>query len=187
MIWRYLNERTNLFADKLKFMHFAPEFCFQRIFRAMPNLDYISVDLNSPSAKLKMDITNMQFDDDSFDCILCIHVLEHVVDDQKALNELYRVLRPGGWGIFHVPINGEKTIEDPTIVTAEEKMRHFGDPDHVRSYGRNFKERLESVGFSVKIDPHLSELDEDTIDFFRLVPENHPAENIYLCSKDKAA
>ena len=155
LIWCYLKERTNLFADELKFLHVAPEFCFQRTFRAMPNLDYISVDLNSPSAILKMDITHMQFDDSSFDFILCIHVLEHVVDAKKAMNELYRVLRPGGWGILHVPINGEKTLEDPTIVTAEAKMRHYGDPDHVRLFGRDFKEKLESVGFCVKVEPYL--------------------------------
>jgi predicted SAM-dependent methyltransferase/DNA-directed RNA polymerase subunit RPC12/RpoP len=178
LIWLYLVERTNLFTDNLKFLHFAPEFCFQRIFRDMDNLRYISVDLNSPSAKLKMDITNMQFDNNSFDCILCIHVLEHIVDDEKAMNELHRVLKPGGWGILHVPIIGWKTLEDPKIVTADEKMRHYGDPDHVRLYGNDFKDKLESAGFSVKVETYLSELDENIIDYYRLMPEGHPTESI---------
>ena len=186
MIWCYLREKSDLFSNKMKFLHIAPEFCFQRKFRGMSNLDYFSVDLNSSSAMINMDITDMQFEDDSFDGMLCIHVLEHIVDDIKAMREIYRILRPGGWGILHVPIKGDKTVENSAIATAEERMKHYGDPDHVRLYGRDIKDRLTSVGFSVKVIPYLKNQPGNKIRFFRLLPENNKNEDIYLCTKERA-
>jgi SAM-dependent methyltransferase len=187
LIWWYLKEKTNFFTSKINVLHFAPEFCFQRIFRSLPNLDYISADLCSDYAMLKINITDICFDDNKFDCILCSHVLEHIVDDRRAIKELYRVLKPNGFGIFLVPMRGEKTFESQSIITPEQRLKHYGQEDHVRIYGKDFKTKLEDAGFTVKVEPYLSELDDTMIDFFRLVAENPSAENIYLCSKDKLA
>ncbi len=149
----------------------------------MPNLDYISADLDSPLAMVKMDITNILYEDNSFDVILCSHVLEHVVDDQKAMRELFRVLKPGGWAILGSPmdLNRDKTFEDPNIVSPEDQIRTFGYPGHVRIYGRDYKERLEKAGFAVRVDSYVRELSPDTIKKYGLMRE----EDIYVCTKSK--
>ena len=95
LIWLYLQEKTNFFTAKLKVLHFAPERCFKNKFKSMPNLDYITADLDSPFADRKIDITDIPFEDETFDCVLCSHVLEHVLDDKKAIQEIYRILRGG--------------------------------------------------------------------------------------------
>jgi SAM-dependent methyltransferase len=97
LIWLYLAEKTNFFTARLKVHHFAPERCFQGRFKSMSNLDYITADLNSPFADRKIDITAIPFEDETFDCVLCSHVLEHVPDDRKAMREIYRILKRGVW------------------------------------------------------------------------------------------
>ena len=101
---------------------------------------------------VKMDITDIQYDDDSFDAIVCCHVLEHVLDDRKAISEFYRTLKPGGWAILQVPVSLSlyTTLEDPTVTTREGRERVFGQANHVRLYGKNYKNRLEEAGFSVE-------------------------------------
>ena len=183
LIWMYLQERTNFFSSKLSVLHFAPEYCFQRVFKSLSNLDYISADLYDPSAMIKIDITDIKFQNNTFDCILCSHVLEHILDDNKAIRELYRVLKPNGWAILQVPILREKTFEDSNVQTPEERLKYFGQEDHVRIYGLDYKDRLENAGFKVMVDPYLMELDEDIVQLYKLVPENEPKENIYYCIK----
>ncbi len=143
----YLESQTNFFQQQLKVLHFAPEYIFQKRFSVLPNLDYISADLQSQYAQLKMDITNIPYEDSSFDVILCCHVLEHVPEDKQAMRELFRVLRPGGWAILQVPIDSSLrvTFEDPEIVTPEDRKQYFGQSDHVRIYGRDYKDRLEEA------------------------------------------
>ena len=97
--------KTNFFNDKLKFLHIAPEYCFISLFKKQQNLDYTTADLNSPWADVKMDVHNIPFDDESFDVIMCNHVLEHVEDDKKVMNEFYRVMKKNGWEFFKVPID----------------------------------------------------------------------------------
>ena len=183
LIFRYLQDRTDFFKSNLKILHFAPELCLQGIFKLLPNLEYISADLNDPSAKMKMDITDIRFDDNTFDCVLCSHVLEHVVDDHKAMRELYRVLKPKGWAILQVPIMSERTFEAETIKSPEQRLKYFGQEDHVRIYGLDYKNRLENAGFIVKLDPYLHEQSDDIINRYRLVPENEPKDYIYFCFK----
>lgn len=183
LLWLYLKNKTNLFSVNLKVLHFAPEYIFQKILRSMSNLDYISADLDSPLAMVKVDIINILYDDNSFDVILCTHVLEHVIDDREAMKELFRVLKPGGWAILQVPILREKTFEDPTITTPEERLKYFGQEDHFRIYGLDYKQRLEKAGFSVKVDSYLTELSEDIVNRYSLMPEGVFKENIYFCSK----
>jgi SAM-dependent methyltransferase len=156
----YLRERTDLFSKQLRVLHFAPEDCLQPLFSRMPNLDYLSADVASRTAMVRMDITRIPEPDDSFDAILCSHVLEHVTDDRAAMRELCRVLRPGGWAILQVPVDSsrQETFEDPAITDPGERTRLFGQHDHVRMYGRDYPQRLEECGFEVMIVPYPEQL-----------------------------
>lgn len=177
--WLYLKEQTKFFCDKLMVLHFAPEQVFQKSFKLLSNLCYISADLNSPHAMLKMDITDIYFRDNVFDVILCNHVLEHVPDDKRAMRELYRVLKPGGWAILQVPIGVEKTIEYPSVVSAEERERLFGQADHVRRYGLDYKDRLEEAGFKVRVDDYAKRLGGELCQKYAL-----ELIDIYYCIKE---
>ncbi|NND16678.1 MAG: methyltransferase domain-containing protein, partial [Eudoraea sp.] len=114
--------------------------------------DYVSTDLNSPLASVKADLRNLPFENDTFDVILCNHVLEHIPDDEAAMKELYRVMKPGGWGVFQIPqdIYREKTFEDNSITDKAERTRIFGQYDHVRIYGLDYFDRLKEVGFEAE-------------------------------------
>lgn len=159
VLWLYLKNKTDFFSGKNKVLHFAPEHCFHNRLRRMNNLDYVSVDMEPKKAMMVMDITNIRFKDNTFDYIFCLHVLEHVQDDIKAMSELYRVLKPKGKTIIMVPIVGERTLEDRNIVTTQGRLQHYGQIDHVRLYGTDIKERLENVGFSVNPVSYVDELD----------------------------
>ena len=150
----YLQERTNLFDGTPKSMlHIAPEFSLGTKFGAIPNIDYLSGDLNPEAAMVEMDITDIQYPDDTFDVIYCSHVLEHVPDDRTAMRELARVLKPGGWALIAVPIlRRDKTFEDPAITSPEDRARIYGQWDHVRVYGPDFADRLREEGFDVTVD-----------------------------------
>lgn len=149
--WVFFKDRTNLFeASPIRLLHFAPETIFVQKFRSIPGIDYLPVDLDSPHAMRQMDITAMDIPDNSFDAIYCSHVLEHVPDDRKAMSEMFRVLRPGGWAVLQVPISESATHEDPSITDPRERLRLFGQCDHVRVYGLDITERLREVGFDVR-------------------------------------
>jgi SAM-dependent methyltransferase len=130
---------------------------------SLPNLDYTSVDLESPLAMHKMDLAQLAFEDERFGVVICSHVLEHIPDDRRAMRELYRVLRPGGWGIIQSPVDvtREATLEDETVVSPRQRERLFEQRDHVRSYWRDYFARLEEAGFVVASDPYVDELDVD--------------------------
>jgi len=152
LMWLYLQNETDFFTAKLKVLHMAPEQSFYKRFRNLKNLDYTTCDLDSPIADVKADIQNLPFENDAFDVIFCNHVLEHVDDDKKALSELYRVMKPGGWGILQVPIRYKlkETFEDPTITDRKERIEKFGQYDHVRVYGTDYYETLKNAGFEVE-------------------------------------
>lgn len=151
--WLYLQRRTSLLDGRPKrLLHVAPEECVARKLRSLASIDYLSGDLSMRTAMVKMDLTQIQFPDGSFDVILCSHVLEHIPDDRKAMSELYRVLRPGGWALIQVPVTGRPTVEDPSVTDPAERERRFGQHDHVRIYGPDFKERLEAAGFHVRVE-----------------------------------
>jgi SAM-dependent methyltransferase len=152
-LWLYLNNETNFFSKTLKVLHIAPEQCFYNLFKNLKNINYTTFDLNSPLADIKGDICNLPFKENSFDFILCNHVLEHINDDKKAMKELYRVLNKNGTAILQVPINqkSSKTFEDSSIVDKKERIEKFGQYDHIRLYGLDYFKKLESFGF--KVDP----------------------------------
>jgi SAM-dependent methyltransferase len=170
LFWLYLKNETDFFTAQKKVLHFAPEQAFYKRFKKMPNLDYVTTDLNSPLADVKADICNLPFEDNSFDFIFCNHVLEHIPDDTKAMQELYRVLKVGGMGIFQIPqdLSSEKTFEDDSITDKKERAKIFGQYDHVRIYGRDYFEKLRSIGFKVEEVDYTATLSDAEIDKFRL-------------------
>lgn len=170
LLWLFLKNDTNLFEDNLKVLHFAPEQAFYKRFRKLKNLAYTTTDLNSPLADVKADICNLPFESNSFDVILCNHVLEHIPDDTKAIQELFRILKPGGWGVLQIPqdLQREMTFEDDSITDKKERARIFGQYDHVRIYGRDFFEKLRSAGFKVTEIDMTSKMTPEEIEKYRL-------------------
>ncbi|MHC5354950.1 class I SAM-dependent methyltransferase [Myroides sp. LJL115] len=153
LLWLYLVNETDFFTKKRSVLHFAPEQAFYKRFKKQPNLNYITTDLESPLADVKADICNLPFEDNSFDMILCNHVLEHIPDDTKAMQELYRIMKPGAMGIFQVPqdLDRPTTFVDDSITDPKERTLIFGQYDHVRIYGRDYFDKLTQIGF--KVDP----------------------------------
>jgi SAM-dependent methyltransferase len=152
-VWVYFERKTNLFDGRPKrVLHVAPELCLEQRLRArLGDGGYVTADLRNPRAMLRMDVTAIEQPDASFDVVFCSHVLEHVVDDRKAMREFHRILKPGGWAVLLVPIVAEKTFEDLSIVDPEERFRVFGHVEHVRNYGPDFADRVREAGFSVSI------------------------------------
>ncbi|MEI7581523.1 class I SAM-dependent methyltransferase [Runella sp.] len=182
LMYLYLQRKTNFFKDNLKLLHVAPEYCFIDRFEKMKNLDYITADIESPLAKVKMDIHQIPFEDNTFDVAFCNHVMEHVDDDIKAMSELYRVLKPGGWAIIQSPQDWSRatTFEDPTITDPKEREKHYWQDDHLRLFGRDYGKRLEKGGFKVTEDRFvMNELTPEEVKRFAL-PAN---EVIYFCRK----
>ncbi|MEO9871754.1 class I SAM-dependent methyltransferase [Ekhidna sp.] len=164
LIWLYLKQKTDFFTKEAKMLHIAPELCFMDRFEALENLDYITADIESPLAQVKMDIHEIPFEDNSVDIIFCNHVLEHVDDDLKALSEMRRVLSPGGWAILQVPFFyplPKTTYEDKSIVDPKEREKAFGQDDHVRMFGEDYGKRLASAGFNVVEEKLIDELSAD--------------------------
>ncbi|CAN5502433.1 hypothetical protein BH11PSE9_BH11PSE9_14670 [soil metagenome] len=187
----YFERKTNLFSlplnssplnsAPLKVLHFAPEACFATVLDNNPSIDYISADLYAPNAKQKIDITDIPYADDSFDVILCSHVLEHIPDDHRAMRELRRVLKPQGWALLQVPIDHRRatTFEDPSVTDPMERERLFGQYDHVRWYGRDYASRLIRSGLDVRVDDFFAELGEDLVRQCGLIA----GEEMHFCTK----
>ena len=180
LVWLYMTEKANLFdGNQKKMLHVAPEPELSELIQKADYINYLSADLTAPNAMVKMDITDIQYPDSTFDVIYCSHVLEHVYDDRKAMREFYRVLKPGGWAILQVPITADTTFEDPTASSPKERERLFGQFDHVRRYGPDYKDRLMGVGFSVTVDGFVRELDDRAVRRFGLMRD----EDVYFCRK----
>lgn len=181
LLWMFLKDETNFFTDKLKVLHIAPEQCFYKRFKKLDNLDYTTGDLVSPIADIHFDIQDIPFDDNTYDVVICNHVLEHVDDDAKAMREFYRILKPGGYAILQVPqdISLEKTYEDASITDPAEREIHFLQRDHVRLYGLDYAERLKKAGFAVDENLYVKKIDKAIVEKYKL-PEN---EIIYLNKK----
>jgi SAM-dependent methyltransferase len=140
LLWLYLQNETDFLqpknnsTEKKEVLHFAPEQCFLKRFKALSHINYTTTDLESPIADVKADICNLPFKANSYDVIFCNHVLEHIPDDTKAMQELYRVLKPGGLAILQIPQDLKRavTFEDDTITDRTERAKIFGQYDHVR-------------------------------------------------------
>lgn len=154
MIWLWMERHTSLFESLPRLLHIAPEPPLMKHFRESygTSKDYITADLESPLAEQHFDVQNIPLPADSIDVVICNHLLEHVEDDRLAMRELYRVMKPGGWGIVLVPEDREReqTFEDDSITDPKERTRLFGQYDHRRVYGRDYDERLREAGFEIE-------------------------------------
>ncbi|NLA24823.1 MAG: methyltransferase domain-containing protein, partial [Bacteroidales bacterium] len=148
----YISRHTNLLQSDDKILHIAPEQSIRRVLKKQTNLKYTTADLKSPIADIHFDVMDIPLEDNSFDVIFCNHVLEHVDNDITAMKELHRILKPGGWAVMQVPLNWdlETTFEDFSITSPAEREKVFGQYDHVRWHGRDYPQRIESVGFKVE-------------------------------------
>lgn len=176
LLWLYLERETSFFSDKLKVLHVAPEQVFYKKFKSFSHWDYTATDLHSPLADIKADLCALPFEDNTYDLILCNHVLEHITNDRKALKELYRVLKKGGTLIAQVPLeeNRKNTFEDNNITDPEERTQIFGQYDHVRIYGMDFFNLLNTTGFLAKGIDYTNQLSEREIEKFGLKREIIP-------------
>jgi SAM-dependent methyltransferase len=180
LMWLFLQRQTGFFSEPLKVLHIAPEHCFIERFEQLRNLEYVTADLESPLAKVKMDIHEIPFEAETFDVVFCNHVLEHVTNDIQACSEINRVLKPTGWGIIQSPVYDlAATLEDPSITDPAERERVFGQRDHVRKYGQDYAKRLSRSGLQVDEVDFISTLPSDTIALHALPPR----EIIYFCKK----
>jgi len=170
LFWLYLKNETSFFTAPLRVLHFAPEQAFVQKFKKQKNLNYTTTDLNSPIADVKADICDLPFKDNSFDFIICNHVLEHIPDDIKAMQELYRVLAPKGTAILQVPYdaNLSKTFEDNTITDQKQRTRIFGQYDHLRVYGMDYFKKLSNIGFDVEALDYTAKMSGEDIERYRL-------------------
>lgn len=151
LAWLVLEKHTSLFdGQPKKMLHIAPEGYLEKGFRKLEHLDSITSDIVGNHVDVNMDITAISFSDNTFDVVYCSHVLEHIHNDYKAMQEIWRVLKAGGWAALDVPITAEITTEDPSITDPNERLRLFGQEDHVRRYGQDYPDRLTSVGFTVR-------------------------------------
>lgn len=149
--WLFLKQQSNLFdGSRKRLLHFAPETIFIEKFSEIAGLEYLTTDLESPHAMVRMDITDLDCEAGSFDVVYCSHVLEHVPEDRKAISEIHRVLRPGGWALVQVPLSADPTKEDLSITDPAERLRLYGQRDHVRLYGFDIVDRLEAADFTVR-------------------------------------
>ena len=186
LLWLWLVRESDIGRGAMalpKMLHIAPEVALMRKFRKMyastPDR-YVTADLESPLADMHFDVQQIPLEAESFDAIICNHIMEHVEDDHKALNELYRIMRRGGWGVILSPVEleREKTFEDDTITDPAERTRIFGQYDHRRIYGRDYAARLREAGFEVYDIDYKNELSKAEQELYAL-----PADHLYIVCK----
>ncbi len=181
LIWLYLREKTNFFTEPQKVLHIAPEYCFLKVFKKQRNLDYVTADLISPWADVKMDVQVIPFTDSMFDVVICNHVLEHVDSDFKAMQEIHRVLKPGGFAILQVPmdLSMDKTLENSAYNTPELREKYYQQRDHLRLYGKDYGARLQTAGFEVDENDYVKTLPVNLVERYALPKD----EILYVCRK----
>ena len=174
LLWLYLDKETDFLNSNLKVLHVAPEQVFYKKFKKLKNWEYFTFDLNSPIADIKGDLISTNFKDEYFDLIICNHVLEHIEDDKSALDEMYRILKYNGISILQVPMNVKRknTFEDSSIKSKNQREKYFGQYDHVREYGLDFKDRVEEAGFEVEMINYSTKISQDLVIKYGLMKDD---------------
>lgn len=180
--WLFLEERPELLAGAGSLLHFAPESYVRDRLSTTPGLRYITADVIPGRGDLPLDLTDLKLPDATFGAVLCSHVLEHVPDDRRAMRELHRVLRPGGWAIVMVPLDLrlESTYEDPSITDPEGRREAFLQFDHVRLYAPDIAVRLRDAGFRVEEVPVAERVGPECTRRYGLLTSDH----LFLCTKE---
>lgn len=166
LLWMYFENKTDIFKKPLRLLHVAPEEIFFSRFAKCSNIEYHPVDIYPhlyPKGTKYFDLLNPDKSVGTFDVIICNHVFQYIEQDRAAMKTIFELMKPGGWGIFQVPINGKepKTYEDPTITDPMERLKAFGLKEHVRYYGLDYADRLRETGFNVKVDDYTAEFTDE--------------------------
>jgi SAM-dependent methyltransferase len=178
-LWLLLEKRPALLTAARSLLHFAPEWCLRHRLERVPGLRYVTADFAQPGVDLSLDLTAINLPDESFDAVLCSHVLEHIADDRAAMRELRRITTPGGWCLVLVPVDLrlERTYEDPTIVVPAAREQAFGRSDHVRLYAPDVSDRLADAGFAVERIRPRDEFGRELVSRCRLLDRD----DMWLC------
>lgn len=186
LLYLYLKNYTEIFESKCNLLHVAPEGSLKALLNSVESINYqAGIKYHEGFYYSKddaiIDITNLSFENESYDVIICNHVLEHIIEDGIALKEFYRVLKPNGWAILQVPVSSKLkvTYEDFSIVKEKEREKHFGQFDHVRIYGQDYKDRLETAGFRVEIIHPINDWKLNGINEYAI----NPKEKLYVVHK----
>jgi SAM-dependent methyltransferase len=179
--WLLFDQRPSLLADARRLLHFAPEWCLRQRLNRLRHLDYVTADLLQTDVDLRLDITQLALPDASFDAVVCSHVLEHVEDDAAAMRELHRITASGGWCLIMVPLDlgRERTLEDATITSPQERRQTFWQDDHVRLYAADIGDRLATAGFAVERIRPREAFAPELIERCRI----GDAEDLWLCRR----
>jgi SAM-dependent methyltransferase len=182
--WVYwvMQNKTDILTKQNTVLHFAPEAPIYKILAKQSNIDYYPCDLYPTYGMHKVDVTDIPYRDDFFDYVIINHVLEHIADEKQALCELFRVLKPNGTVIISVPIcrNLEKTFEDSRISTKEDRLKYYGQEDHVRLYGLDYKSRFSQIdGVEIREFSPRKEMDDDMISKYGFIKDDV----VMLCGK----
>ena len=174
--WYYLNQVSTLFKTEHKrVLHLSPEYYLERKFRRRLGEAYVPAGYDDPWVKKTLDLNRSDEPEESYDVIICNHVLEHVPDDLKAMREIRRMLKPDGWALITVPQFAKgNTFEDPSLTSREERTRHYGQWDHLRAYGSDFADRLRSQGLAVEVIYPKDILNQQEIEAMRLKASEDP-------------
>lgn len=184
LLWIYFEKKTNIYSRPLKVLHIAPETIFFKRFSKQANIDYYPVDIFPnlyPKGTKYFDLLKPSFSDNSFDVIICNHVFQYIEDDKKAMENIYNLMKPGGWGIMQVPIDTSRklTFEDSSITDPLEREKIFGLKEHVRYYSYDYADKLRNVGFKVQVDDFTTQFSDQDIYKYGF----WKGDAIYYCTK----
>jgi SAM-dependent methyltransferase len=170
LLWLYISEELKIREkNNFRVLHFSPSSGLLEKLESIKNIEYYPTDFFNPLIKNHFDITQLPFGKNYFDLIICYHVLEHVTEDRKAMQELLRVLKDGGVALLQVPFSENETLEDFSVTNPQERKKFFGQEDHVRYYGRrDFVSRLQQTGFKVEEIKYAKTLDGEKIRLYQL-------------------
>ncbi len=177
LLWLYLTRETTLLTELPTLLHIAPEVSIMKRLRKSyrtVSTRYTTADLESPLADIHFDVQDIPLADNSQQVIICNHIMEHIPDDHKAMRELHRILKVGGWAIILVPIDSSRaeTFEDDSITEPKARAEIFGQYDHRRIYGRDYAQRLRESGFKVEQIEYIETLSPQEQQMYGLMSES---------------